>query len=136
MLEDRIRKLIELKKLNAAQFADKIGVQRSSISHILSGRNRPSLEFLQKILKNYPEINADWLLTGNGNISDEKNTLFENTPDVHLYEEKPIGKIRPQNINNVVSNISDKNEIVEDFSIERVIIFYKNGKLKEYIPKD
>ena len=54
------------RNLNAAQFADEIGVQRSSVSHILTGRNNASLDFLLKVLQRYPEIDTDWLLIGKG----------------------------------------------------------------------
>ena len=64
----RIKKIMETKELNAAQFADEIGVQRSALSHVLSGRNNPSLDFMLKIKTAYPEINLDWLLIGSGNM--------------------------------------------------------------------
>ena len=63
-LIDRIKKIISDNQLTNSSFADKIGVPRSSISHILSGRNNPSLDLIIKILKSFPEINADFLLTG------------------------------------------------------------------------
>jgi len=65
-MKDRITLLIKAKNLTAAQFADEIGVQKSSISHILSGRNNASLDFIQKILLTYPEVNMDWLMFGKG----------------------------------------------------------------------
>lgn len=65
-MKERISKLIEQKKLTHAQFADLIDVQPSSISHILSGRNKPSLDFIQKVLSNFKEINSDWLILGKG----------------------------------------------------------------------
>lgn len=52
--------------LTPSQFADKLGVQRSGVSHLLSGRNKPSFEFINKMLVAYPKINPDWLITGNG----------------------------------------------------------------------
>jgi len=61
--------------LSASQFADKIGVQRSSVSHVLSGRNKPSLEFVQKILLAYPEISSDWILFGTGLIIKQKTSV-------------------------------------------------------------
>jgi len=67
MLE-RISKLIKTKKLSSSQFADEIGVQRSSVSHVLSGRNKPSLDFVTKILTAYEDINSEWLLIGKGNM--------------------------------------------------------------------
>ncbi len=54
--------------LSPSVFADTIGVKRASVSHILSGRNNPSLDFVQKILAKYPALNPDWILSGSGNI--------------------------------------------------------------------
>lgn len=65
---DRIKLLLSVKNLSPAQLALGIGVQRSGISHILSGRNKPSLDFVMKILEAYPEINESWLLMGNGEM--------------------------------------------------------------------
>jgi len=67
-MKDRISLLIKAKNLTAAQFADEIGVQKSSISHILSGRNNASLDFIQKILLCYPEVSMEWILFGKGPI--------------------------------------------------------------------
>ncbi|MDG1058676.1 MAG: helix-turn-helix transcriptional regulator [Flavobacteriaceae bacterium] len=76
----RIKKVIEDHDLNAASFAEKIGVQRSGISHILSGRNKPSLEFLSKIQATFKEVEYDWLLLGNPQPKEQApTTLFENT---------------------------------------------------------
>lgn len=58
----RIKRLIEDSDLSSAAFADKLGVQRSSISHILSGRNKPSLDFVMKLLEAFPTVSPDWLL--------------------------------------------------------------------------
>ncbi|MFN6945680.1 MAG: helix-turn-helix domain-containing protein [Cytophagaceae bacterium] len=67
-LLDRIRQIIELYGYSPSLFADEISVQRSGISHILSGRNKPSLEFIQKVLNRFPEIDPNWLLTGKGTM--------------------------------------------------------------------
>ena len=63
----RIKELMEQHELNASSFAEMIGVQRSSISHILSGRNKPSLEFLTKIEAAFDEVSFEWLLKGEEN---------------------------------------------------------------------
>ncbi|HRY32308.1 MAG TPA: helix-turn-helix transcriptional regulator [Bacteroidales bacterium] len=76
-MTDRIALLLKAKNITASQFADEIGVQRSNISHVLSGRNKPSLEFIQKILKRYPEINPDWILFGKGPMNMEYNLFSE-----------------------------------------------------------
>jgi transcriptional regulator with XRE-family HTH domain len=67
-MKDRIILLIKAKNLTAAQFADEVGVQKSSISHIISGRNNASLDFIQKILIRYPEVNMEWIMLGKGPI--------------------------------------------------------------------
>jgi transcriptional regulator with XRE-family HTH domain len=84
---DRITLLLKTRNISASQFADEIGVQRSSISHVLSGRNKPSLDFIQKILVRYPEINPDWLLFGKGSMNLEYNLFSELTDPVPLKPE-------------------------------------------------
>jgi transcriptional regulator with XRE-family HTH domain len=63
---NRILELMKIKNLTSSQLADAIGVQRSGISHLVSGRNKPSLEFILKILNYFPDIHPDWLLFGSG----------------------------------------------------------------------
>lgn len=75
-MTDRITLLIKAKNLSAAQFADEIGVQRSSISHLMSGRNKPSLDLIQKTLQRFPEVSTEWLLLGKGEMVRELN-LFD-----------------------------------------------------------
>ena len=64
----RLHRILEFYELSAAGFADKIEVGRSSISHILSGRNKPSLDFVMKIVKSFPEVELYWLLNGKGSF--------------------------------------------------------------------
>lgn len=85
-IDKRIITLIELLGLSPGEFADKINVQRSSISHITSARNKPSLDFLERTLSVFPEINSDWLILGKGKplknkeeeIDKKKNILKNN----------------------------------------------------------
>lgn len=65
-IDKRIATLIEILGLTSGEFADKINVQRSSISHITSARNKPSLDFLERTLSVFPEINSEWLILGKG----------------------------------------------------------------------
>ena len=73
-MKDRLIRLLDSEQLTASKFADKIGVQRSSVSHVLSGRNKPSFDFVQKTLLAFPEVNADWLMLGKG-------TMITGVPD-------------------------------------------------------
>ena len=72
-MKDRITQLLASEGISPAEFADKIGVQRSSISHVLNGRNYPSASFIQKILVSYKTLNPRWLLLGEGSIFDAKS---------------------------------------------------------------
>lgn len=72
-MHDRIKIWIESKGLKSSSFADKIGVNRATISHILSGRNKPSIDFLQKMIFSFPDLNLNWIVSGEGfmNINNE-----------------------------------------------------------------
>jgi len=89
-MKDRIILLIKAKNLTAAQFAEEIGVQKSSISHIISGRNNASLDFIQKVLIRYPETNMDWLMFGKGPIFKG----IENAPNGS--NDAPLNAVLPQ----------------------------------------
>ena len=77
-LNERISKVISYSELSSSEFADEIDVQRSNISHITSGRNKPSLDFLIKIKERFPELQWDWLITGQGEMI--KSPEMEPTP--------------------------------------------------------
>ncbi len=77
-LKNRILEILEKSGLTPSEFADKIEVQRSAISHITSGRNKPSLEFLIKIKQAFPEIDSDWLIFGIENSADSEENFLEN----------------------------------------------------------
>ena len=67
-INERITKVLEYSGFSASEFADEIDVQRSSISHIISGRNKPSLEFVTKIKNRFPELSWDWIILGIGEM--------------------------------------------------------------------
>ena len=102
--------MMVLKYLNIspAQFADEIGVQRSSISHLLSGRNNPSLDFIKKILSKYPEINTEWIIMGKGTMI--KKDLFSQ-PD--LFSQVNTPKVEEKNTINPIPSLFD-NEIISN----------------------
>ncbi len=85
-MKDRIILLIKAKNLTAAQFADEIGVQKSSISHIISGRNNASLDFVQKVLTTYPDVNMEWLMFGKGPLFKTFETGINVSNDEQLNE--------------------------------------------------
>jgi transcriptional regulator with XRE-family HTH domain len=130
---DRIKQLMHDSELSAATFADIIGVQRSSISHILSERNKPSLDFILKILHAYPSVSSEWLLKGidskntptPGEIQDEKAA----TPlEPEITATSPESKSTPQ------AHISHNETSSND--VERVIVCYKDGTSSTYLNKN
>jgi transcriptional regulator with XRE-family HTH domain len=90
---ERVSKIIQVKKLSASRFADILGVPRSTISHILSGRNNPSLEFIQKVLSSFPEVRVAWLMRGEEPMFISANTLFS---DVE-FDDPPPGRSKESN---------------------------------------
>lgn len=100
-LNERISKVMEYSGLSSSEFADEVEVQRSSISHITSGRNKPSLEFITKIKSKFPEIEWDWLITGSG----EMLKSIENKVEFTTQEEKPKATSLPD----LFSLIGDEN---------------------------
>ena len=71
---ERLKKVMDFYQLTASGFADRIQVQRSSISHLLSGRNKPSLEFVMKVINEFKEVELYWLLNGKGSFPSVKHT--------------------------------------------------------------
>ena len=83
-MEERIRKFMDYKGISPSELADAIGVQRSNVTHVLKARNKPSFQFIEKLLQIYPEINAKWLLLGEGNMIEgaaKSRTLFDPIPE-------------------------------------------------------
>jgi transcriptional regulator with XRE-family HTH domain len=115
----RLKIMIDYYGISAAILAEKIKVQRSSISHILSGRNKPSLDFVLKILKAFPEVELYWLMNGVGKFPKE---IENNTPS-------PTFENTQNSSNNMIETKIPSEKKLE---IERIVIFYKDGTFKNY----
>ncbi len=124
----RLNILMDYYQISASAFADRIQVPRSSISHLLSGRNKPSLDFVLKVVKEFDEVELYWLLNGKGDFpSDRKenSTVKEQTSNASVTAPKSP-QTNPATPSLSVSMNSDKN-------IERIVIFYTDGTFKEYL---
>jgi transcriptional regulator with XRE-family HTH domain len=109
---NRLKELMEHHQISASTFADKVGVQRSSISHILSGRNKPSLDFILKVTSEFKDVDLYWLLNGTGVfpipiVSKEKKTIAD--PSLFNTNSETSGK-----------------------KIQRIVVFYSDGTFDEY----
>ena len=130
----RIQEIMQEKKLSPSQFADEIGVQRSGISHILSGRNKPSLDFILKVLGRFTEVNASWLLFGKfqeESMDDKKlrnsNIKITEEPEKVLIAETPIPFKGEEEL--LLNEQNKKNEI------DKVLFFYTDKTFREYSPE-
>jgi transcriptional regulator with XRE-family HTH domain len=133
---ERILELLKLKGLTPSQFADEIGIQRSGMSHLLSGRNKPSLEFVLKVLKRYPDISPAWILQGTEEPS-PGNSTTELSPttlqsEIIFPEESQIKQ--SQEVKNISQTIK-KNFGRENKVIEKIVIFYSDRTFREFNPE-
>ncbi|MBO0947375.1 helix-turn-helix transcriptional regulator [Fibrella forsythiae] len=149
-INDKIKQVLTIKNLSPSYLADDIGVQRSSISHILSGRNRPSLDIIQKIVRRFPEFTYEWFLESDTQLStnQDQTPARENLRAVG----SPANKTRPatrfeqpdsgdQSSGDSAKLTGNQSEtIVPKLSsppkplIDRILIFYTDGTFREYTP--
>lgn len=127
----RLNKILDFYDISAATFADKIEVGRSSISHILSGRNKPSLDFVMKVVKNFPEVELYWLLNGKGNFpasaSDKKEIENkEPAPPTPQKEQNPSPIQKAEN----PARIS--NAPAAGKEIKKIVFFYTDGSFEAF----
>lgn len=142
MLE-RLSHIIKNKQLSSSQFADEIGVQRSSVSHVLSGRNKPSLDFITKVILRFPEINPEWLLTGRGSMDADQAPLeSEEAFDKNQVkisgprdeEAVPYITQRVPNEESPKRKTGKRSTPTGSAMIEKIVIFYTDGSFSEYNP--
>ena len=106
----RLERILKYYGLTASGFADSIGVQRSSISHLLTGRNKPSLEFVLKVVKKYPEVNLYWLLNGKGSFP------AKSAPSPAQESKKSVQEVK----------------IATERKIRKIIVLYDDGSFESY----
>lgn len=161
MIKERILLLMNAQGMNPTQFADEIEVQRSSISHILSGRNNPSLDIVTKILKRFKEVDSNWLILGQGSLVSSKNEInIDKSPSL-FDEEEILQKIENSSNNEYILEIEERikdlesiikvsekkdithniiqgidqetKHIVNTREVKKIIIFYNDNTFEELI---
>ncbi len=146
-MKDRIQRFLQSENKSYAQFAEEIGVQASGISHILSGRNNPSLDFVLKMLSKYPALSSEWLLFGRGSMykTISQPTLFDNDESL---QSNIVGNINtgaeisgsdevvdrpkemPEEVTSEKKLLNEKRGVV----IEKVLFIYSDKTFTEYTP--
>ena len=140
-MKDRIQEYMDHNNINAGELAIRLEVQRSNISHILNGRNKPSAAFIEKMLIVFPDLNARWLLTGEGTMIDaaekdqehnNQNTISSaaNTPETS--SEQKVVQADQAN----ATNLSAKSQLplpdISDDSIDKIILLYRDGTFSSF----
>ena len=142
-MKERLLEFLRVENKTSAQLAEEIGVQASGISHILSGRNNPSLDFVLKMLERYQFISTDWLLFGKGSMyADSKmHTLFDYNPQGenteisskkeeirHESDSKDVIKSKA-----IASSIDPTDRATSD--VVKIVWFFADNSFEEYIPR-
>ena len=120
-LIQRLQVIMGHREMTTSGLADKLGVQRSSVSHILNGRNKPSLDFVMKVVNTFSEVSLDWFLKGEGDFPTSSTPLIQN----------------PKAQTTTVPNPSLKkvNALNESRQLVKTILFYNDGSMEVFEPK-
>ncbi len=147
-MKDRIKEFMVYKSLSAGELADTLEVQRSNISHVLNGRNKPGANFIEKLLLNFPDIDARWLMTGigemlvtNGNALNKINKITLESPVIKPSESQPL----KDNENTIPTTKNDLRPIAPSESMERkdssvspikridkIVVLFNDGTFTDY----
>lgn len=148
-MKDRIKKIIEYENISYSKFADLVGIQRSGVSHLISGRNNPGLEVIQKILEAFDYINTDWLLLNKGTMikkdkMETQGSLFSES--VNNKDVKELNNTTAENNSNSDNNLTD--DTVENILIDsqedkiqakkiiKIVIFYSDKSFSDFSPEN
>ena len=144
-MKSRIVKFLSSENKTSAQFAEEIGVQPSGVSHILSGRNNPSLDFVMKMLNRYPGLSTEWLLFG-------REPMYKRTQNPTLFDDlepdTPVSDSSPQQMvaNSAIShdafaeNVNQSqgslpvDPVQADGKLEKIIFFYADKSFRVFSP--
>ncbi len=142
----RLRELLDYLNITPVSLAEKMGVQRTSFNHLLSGRNKPGFEFLTRLHSCYPEVNLNWLISGYGAITDNHDPKIsyteKNEPETHIEVDLFSNIFAKANIPDIQAEMVKEAPVIAEEpapsttksdtgSIDRLIIVYSNGKIEE-----
>lgn len=127
-MKDRIKRYMDYKSISAGELSSLLEVQRSNISHILNGRNKPGAAFIEKMLLSFPDLNARWLLTGNGEMLE--NMEFKDSTTLFPQKEIVIKKETNKQVNDTI--FSNKVVKKESKPIDKVVILFADGTFTDF----
>lgn len=141
-MKDRILEFLKRENKTSAQFAEEIHVQPSGISHIISGRNKPSLDFVIKMLEKYPFLSTEWLIFGKGSMYKEPK-MGDLFAGIDLIQSEKKGEIQPMDGKKELSEDSQQSDIHETLSEKahpgrsqavKIVWFYDDNSFEEFYP--
>lgn len=134
-LNQKIIQLVEVLNIPYSQFADEISVSRPILSHIITGRNKPSLEVIQKIITRFPELGYKWYLDNEDIPLDSlKNVVIERkSPEVKEDKTIETDKTRQNAQPNIVTTLTQAEE--SEKRVQKILVFYSDNTFVEFVPK-
>ena len=137
-MKDRIAHIMRAKNLKASDFASLLGIQPSGISHILSGRNQPSLDFVKKIKETFPEYNLDWIIFGTGPITTSDTSLFKPSEPTLDFSPDVTSPDAPEIVSDETAPPLETPAPAlpsAQHSIKSIVVFYADGTFESYSPQ-
>ena len=134
-MNTRLKQFLAAENITQAQFADNINVVRASVSHVLSGRNNPSYEFIRSMTLKYPRLNIEWLLFGKGKMYKDvqKETFEEETPpETGILFPEPVPhheEIAPVSVIETLDKVSEI--AVNQRKVSKIIVLFDDGTFQE-----
>lgn len=128
-MNHRLQQFILAENITQSQFADSIGVARASVSHILAGRNKPGFDFIESMIKRYPSLNINWLISGQGRMyrDEMQGTRQEiSSPSETVDIELPFSEYTESETIN-----SDSQQAENKRYISKVVVFYSDNTFEE-----
>ena len=144
-IKDRLAHILRAKNLTASQFAELMEIQPSNVSHLLNGRNKPSLDFLIKIKEVFPEYSFDWIIMGkkpitinepNPVVPDNQEIKFEEDEDTNVIEFDDIEENTPESKEIQPKIVENQHEIVSTTDIKKVLVIYSDNTFEILKPRN
>lgn len=154
-MNTRLKQFLDAENISQSQFADTIKVVRASVSHVLSGRNNPSYDFIRAIMNSYPELNIEWLMLGKGKmyktaqaeapappVPPQMPTLLFNDDDLfedpvttaqesNIPVQQPTPAAFTQSSCDINTSNNTKQTIVKQRNVSKIIIMFDDGTFQE-----
>lgn len=142
-MDKRLQQFLTAENITQSQFADRIGVAKASVSHILAGRNKPGFEFVESMARCYPSLNLEWLIVGKGKMYKGMDPQSAERPESAADETRETGlsdshelELFPDSKESIDSqqqtaSVSPAAQKPEPPRIKKILVFYDNGTFKE-----